>query len=114
MCTPQAALPKLKSQPQKLLASRNWISKYPASLIVDVIRKLLLVVNGPTRSGVRGQSVKSMAGLADCMLVNSACSSVKMVAVSVSSEGPAGTQYSAQIVDRKSTRLNSSHITISY
>ena|SRR5437879_6531033 len=96
MCTPQAAFPKLKSQPQKLLASKNWISKYPASLTVDVIRKLLLVVNGPTRSGVRGQSVKSMTGLADCMLVNSACSSVKIVAVSVSSEGPAGTQNSAQ------------------
>src|SRR6266581_1734616 len=69
MCTPQAALPKLKSQPQKLFASKNWISKYPASLIVDVIRKLLLVVNGPTRSGVRGQSVKSMAGLAEEKIV---------------------------------------------
>src|SRR5437773_10023776 len=58
------------------------------------MRKLELVVNGPVRSGVRGQSVKSIVGLADCMLVNSAVSSVKIVASSVSIAGPAGTQNS--------------------
>ena len=57
-----------------------------------VMARLLLVVNGPIRSGVRGQSVKSMWGLADCKSVNSAVSSVKMEAVSVSSAGPPGTQ----------------------
>jgi hypothetical protein len=51
-------------------------------------------VNGPVRSGVSGQSVKSIEGLADWMLVNSDCSSVKIVATSVSSAAPAGTQYS--------------------
>src|SRR5213083_1097517 len=96
MCTPQAALPKLKSQPQKLLASKNWISKYPASLMVEVIRKFGLVVNRPVRSGVSGQSVKSIAGVADWMLVNSDCSSVKITAVSVSSAAPAGIQNLAQ------------------
>src|SRR5207247_10110784 len=56
------------------------------------MRKLELVVNGPVRSGVRGQSVKSIVRLADCMVVNSAVSSEKIVASSVSIAGPAGTQ----------------------
>src|SRR5260370_2270142 len=60
------------------------------------MRKLLLVVNGRVRSGVRGQSVMSMCGVADWMSVISAASSVKMVATRVSSAGPAGSQYSEQ------------------
>ena len=50
-------------------------------------------MNGPVRSGVSGQSVRSIDGLADWMLVNSDVSSVKIVAKNVSSAGPAGTQY---------------------
>jgi hypothetical protein len=57
-----------------------------------VIRKLGLIVNVGMRLGVSGQSVKSMLGLADCMLVNSLDSSVKIVAWKLSIEGPAGTK----------------------
>src|SRR5260370_18321565 len=74
----------------------NWISSLISALIVEVRRKLLLVVKGTVRSGVNGQSVMSMCGVADCMSVNSAASSVKMVATIVSSAAPAGTQYSEQ------------------
>ncbi len=77
----------------------NWTSKLPAWLMLDVMRKLGLVVNGPVRSGVKGQSVKSMLGLPDCMFVNSDDSSVKMSACSVSIAGPAGIQYSEQAPD---------------
>ncbi len=64
--------------------------------MVEVIWKLGLVVNVGTRLGVRGQSVKSMLGVADCILVNSLYSSVKIVAWKVSSEAPPGTQYPLQ------------------
>jgi len=47
------------------------------------------------RSGVRGQSVRSMLGDADWISVNSADSSVKMWPRKVFIEGPAGTQFSA-------------------
>src|SRR5207249_6883394 len=82
------------------LSNMNSSSKFPAALMVEVMRKLLLVVNGPVRSGVSGQSVKSIDGLADWMLVNSDCSSVKIVATRVSSAAPAGTQYSEHEVPR--------------
>jgi len=64
--------------------------------MVEVMRKLGLVVKGPVRSGVRGQSVRSMLGEDVCMLVNSLDSSVNIVAWNVSSAAPAGTQYSLQ------------------
>jgi len=48
---------------------------------------------GGIRSGVRGQSVRSMVG-AVWMLLNSAVSSVNIVARNVSIAGPAGTQLS--------------------
>src|SRR5947209_7374005 len=96
MLIPAVELPKFILTPQKLEASMNWTSKLPAWLMLDVMRKLGLVVNGPVRSGVRGQSVKSMLGEEVCMLVNSLDSSVKIVAWNVSSAAPAGTQYSLQ------------------
>src|SRR6266566_2130137 len=103
--TPFGSFPKLKLTPQKLLSSMNSISKFPAALMVEVMRKLLLVVNGPVRSGVSGQSVRSIDGLADWMLVNSDCSSVKIVFTSVSSAGPAGTQNSEHEVPRVMSQL---------
>jgi hypothetical protein len=56
------------------------------------MRKLGLEVNVLSSELGNGESVRSILGLADCMLLNSAVSSVKIVACKVFNAGPAGYQ----------------------
>ena len=79
--------------PQKVLARLNSITDNPTSvgLVTDIEE---LCVSGLVTLLGRAASAKSIEGLADCMLVSSEPSSVKIVARRVSMAGPAGTQGS--------------------